>query len=182
MIRASIKITGSNPLLGAGRRSLGGKAPLPLSFGQDQMRQLAQFGLDTVITRTKRGIGSDDSSMPALSQKKSALKREGRFVRQRVGYAAWKSAHGLQPIRDLVGSGKEGGHMLDNASVRGVSEQSATIAFTARKARQKALSNEKRTPFFSFSPSDSRKIMEFAAKLFNAQVQAIARRTYRRAA
>lgn len=186
MIKASVKLTGSSALLGAGRRSLGGKAPLPLSFSQDQMRQLGQFALDTVIARTKRGIGSDDSAMPALKHGRG-VEFAGRIggraqFRPKLGYAAWKAAHGLQPVRDLVGTGKEGGHMLDNPSVRSVSEKSVTMAFTSRKARVKALANEKRTPFFSMSSADQKKIMDFAAQLFGGAVAEIARQTYLRRA
>jgi hypothetical protein len=173
MIQAKIKLTGNSGLLiGARRRSLGGKAPLPLSLSQEQMRQLGQFALDTVVARTKKGIGSGDSPMPPLKGKVLRFDRRenGRVKLKNIGYAGWKAAHGLQPFRDLIGTGKDGGHMLDNPSVRSVTEKSVIMAFTSRKARAKALGNEKRTPFFSFSTSDERKITDFASKLFGAAV------------
>jgi hypothetical protein len=144
-------------------------------FKRRQMEVLGQFALRTVIARTKQGLGSNDQAMPALSRKSSPVLKHGKFVRQRVGYAEWKAKHGLRPIRDMVGTGKVGGHMLDNPSVRQVTDSSVRIAITSRSARAKAISNEKRTPFFSFSDSDQKKIMDRAAEIFTAEVQALAR-------
>ncbi len=115
--------------------------------------------------------------MKALSGKTSPVLHRGKFVRQRLGYAAWKSKHGLQPIRDLTGSGVEGGHMLDNLSVRSVSETAVRMSITARQARAKALANEKRAPWLSFSDGDERAIVAYARQLFESQVEAIRRRT-----
>jgi hypothetical protein len=113
----------------------------------------------------------------------------GKFVRQRLGYAGWKAEHGLRPIRDMWGSGKEGGHMLDNFTVRSASESSVRLAFTQNKARARALSNERRTPFLSWSDSDVAKIMDRAAAMFKEEVSAstasfpaLVRRALRRAA
>ena len=165
MIKTTVKFSGVNlGGLGLGSGSL---------FRKVQMQRLGEFALKTVIERTKKGVGSDDSPMPALSQKYSAVKSKGKFVRQRVPYALWKAEHGLQPFRDLSGTGKQGGHMLDNPSVRLATESSVKMAFTSRTARMKAVANEKRTPFFSFSDADEKKIREYAEQLFHAQVEVI---------
>jgi hypothetical protein len=145
-------------------------------FRRRQMEKIGNFALRTVIERTKRGIGSDGAAMPPLSTKRSAVlgtsgKGKGRVVRIRDGYAGYKAKHGLQPIRDLVGDGKQGGHMLDNPSVRSVTDSTAKIAFTSRSARIKALANERRTPFFSFSADDETKIAAYARTLFAEAVR-----------
>lgn len=164
MINASIKTSAGISGFGFDSASL---------FRKVQMERLGNFALDTVIKRTKSGIGSNDTPFPPLSGKTSPIKHNGKFARQRIGYAGWKAAHGLNAVRDMVGTGKEGGHMLDNPSVRLATEDMVRMAFTSRSARSKALANEKRTPFFSFSPSDEAKIMQYAAQMFKAQVQAI---------
>lgn len=142
-------------------------------FRKVQMEKLGNFALGTVIARAKKGIGSDDSAFPPLSGKTSPILHRGKFVRQRLGYAGWKALHGLNAVRDLVGTGKDGGHMLDNPSVRLATEDRVTMSFTSRSARSKALSNERRTPFFSFSAKDEQKILDYAAQMFKAQVQTI---------
>lgn len=146
-------------------------------FRQNQMKRLGDFALATVKARATKGIGSNDDAMPDLNNKKSGVIVRGRFVRQRLGYAGWKSAHGLQPTRDLVGTGKEGGHMWDAdcVSVRLATDSLVRIAFTTRMSRQKALANERRAPFFSFSGNDESKIVEFARQMFKVQVEILGR-------
>lgn len=162
---------------------IGGTAGGPMSFNTAQMLQLGSFANQTVKARTRSGIGSDDAAFPPLSQKTSAIHNNGKFVRQRSGYAAWKSAHGLSPTRDMWGDGKQGGHMLDNSTVRYADDSTVKIAFTARQARIKALANERRTPFYSFSPNDAKAIIDYAAKLWQSNVKkVIAQFTSRRAA
>jgi hypothetical protein len=157
-----------------GAKAIGGLGPGSEGlFRRRQVEVLAQFARDTVVERVRRGVGSNDAAMPALSRKTSAVRSRGKVVRIQSGYAAWKAARGLQPMRDLWGTGKDGGHMLDNLTVRQVSEQSARIAFTQTKARQKALANEKRTPFLSFSDGDMSRIAKRAGEMFGAEVRAI---------
>jgi hypothetical protein len=140
-----------------------------------QMEKIGNFGLQTVIARAKRGIGSDDAPFPPLkgsNVRQFAARVNGKATfRSASGSAQWKSKHGLQPTRDLVGAGTWGGHMLDNPSVRKASETEVRIAFTSRSARVKALANEQRTPFFSFSEADQRAIVDFVAKMWGAGVQ-----------
>jgi len=140
-----------------------------------QMEKIGNFGIQTVISRTKRGIGSDDAPFPPLkgsNVRQFAARVNGKATfRSASGYAQSKAKHGLQPKRDLVGTGKQGGHMLDNPSVRKVSETEVRMAFTSRSARIKALANEQRTPFFSFSEADQRAIVVFVEKMWGAGVQ-----------
>jgi len=151
-------------------------------FRVNQMLEIGSFANKTVKARTRSGVGSDDAPFPPLSTKTSAVRINGKFVRQRKGYAQWKSAHGLAPIRDMWGIGK-GGHMLDNSTVRFASDSNVKIAFTSRTGRIKALANEQRTPFYSFSGQDTKKIVEFATKLWQGNVkQVFAQFTGRKAA
>lgn len=140
-----------------------------------QMDKVGNFALQTVIARAKRGIGSDDSPMPPLKGSNVSVfnaRVNGKPTFKAVsGYAQWKSKHGLQPDRDLVGDGKQGGHMLDNPSVRKASETEVRIAFTSRSARVKALANEKRVPFFSFSDADQTAILAYVSKMWGAGVR-----------
>lgn len=144
-------------------------------FRQNQMKRLGDFAIATVKARATKGIGSDDSPMPALSGKTSPILHNGKFVRQRIGYAGWKMAHGLYGVRDLVGTGKDGGHMWDGVSVRLATDSLVRMAFTTRTSRQKALANERRAPFFSFSDADEAKIVAYARQMFAAQVEVMRR-------
>jgi hypothetical protein len=175
MIQSSVKFSG-NGIAGLG---LGSDA----FFRKVQMQRLGEFALKTVIERTKKGIGSDDAPMPPLKQGKVLEfggRVNGRAQFRNIGYAGWKAKHGLQPIRDLTGDGRQGGHMLDNPSVRSVSETGVRMAFTSRSARVKALANEKRSPFFSFSEADQKEILEYANQMFKAQVETIAQQIRQR--
>lgn len=147
-------------------------------FRQVQMKKLGDFTISTVKARATSGIGSNDSPMPPLSAKSSPILHRGKFVRQRVAYASWKATHGLAPRRDLVGTGRDGGHMWDWVSVRLATDSEVRIAFTQSRARAKALANERRTPFFSISDRDEQTILEFARKLFSAQVEVIRRQMF----
>lgn len=158
-----------------------------LSPGQERMQDLGEFALKVLRVRVSRGIGSDDSAMPALKVHPRAgtkFKIHGQ-ERQLLGYAQWKSNHGLQPIRDLKGTGKDGGNMLDNLTVRSVSGSSVTMSLTARKARAKALANERLSPWLGWSGNDTREIVKFFATYTGYIVEAVAyklRRAWRKAA
>lgn len=164
MITTSVKLSGSVAGFGVNSAAL---------FRQNQMDRLGRFALATVRARAEKGIGSDDSPMPPLSGKTSPVLVHEKFARQRIGYAGWKMAHGLRGVRDLVGTGKAGGHMWDGVSVRLATDSLVRMAFTTRSSRVKALANEKRAPFFSFSPADEQKIVQYAAQLFKTAVQSI---------
>ena len=165
MIQTTIKIPDKLKGLGAGSDDL---------FSRIQMERLAQIGRDSVVARTRKGLGSDDTPMAALSTKTSAVKSQGKVVRIRSGYAGWKAKKGLNPFRDLWGTGQQGGHMLDNLSVRQATPGSARIAFTSKHQREKALANEQRAPFLGWSPSNVADVMKAASEMFRSEVRAVA--------
>lgn len=145
-----------------------------LTFATSQMLFIGSFANKTVKDRTRSGVGSDDSVFPPLSNVEKFVRTADGRIRYRLrGYAAWKAAHGLAPIRDMWGAGTQGGHMLDNSTVRYADSNTVKISFTARMARIKALANEKRTPFYSFSGEDTKKIMDYAAKLWQSNVKQV---------
>ena len=165
----TIKFEGKKVRLG-GFSSTGARGGY--SLATYQMLQLGSFANKTVIERTRSGVGSDDRQFPPLSGKQWALKNKqtGKFARIMAGYAAAKARKGLNPYRDMWGDGKQGGHMLDNSSVRYADESVVRISFTSNKQRIKAHANELRTPFYSFSDTDARKIFDFARKLWGQNV------------
>jgi len=163
MIQTSIKGAAKLRGLGQGSDDL---------FSRVRMGKLAEFARDTVVARIRTGRGSDDAAMAPLSRKTSAVRNAGKVVRIRSGYAEAKARRGLQPIRDWWGTGKDGGHMLDNLTVRQATPNSARIAITSKKQRDKAIANERRSPALSFSPADVEKITARAVEMFRAEVRA----------
>jgi hypothetical protein len=138
-----------------------------LNIPQRMMAELGQVALDSVKQRVSEGRGPNDG--PALPL--------GR------GYASFKSRMGLKPIRDLRGTGgavllKAGrrrkadklsakGHMLDNLTLRTVSDNHARAAFTTEAMLIKARANQRREPFMVFSPRDNAAVKEAAQRLLN---------------
>ena len=181
MIRTSIKITGSGGLHGLSDPRVSLNDDGFLTLGQERMQDLGDFAIATIKARARKAIGSDDAPMPPLK----VHRRAGTSItihgqkRTLLGYPQWKVNHGLQPIRDLTGTGKDGGNMLDNISIRTVAGSSLTIAITARKARQKALANEKRAAWFSFSANDTRQIVKFYEQYTGFTTQAVMARILR---
>jgi hypothetical protein len=137
------------------------------------MQKLGNFAVQTIVARTRSGVGSNGLPFPPLkSSKVVQIREDGKFKRlERRGYAAWKIRKGLAGIRDMWGTGEQGGHMLDNFSVRSVSEMSVRMAFTKKRARQKARGNEARTPFLGYAPQDRAKIAAEANRLFGSNVR-----------
>ncbi len=174
---------------GGGRITFTGNGPGGISFAAVQMKQLGDFAIETVKDRVAKGVGSDDAAMPALSTKRAPIFLGGKFVGA-GGYAGAKTAAGGQPIRNLYGPGTKGsgpwakGHMLDNLSVRKVSDTQVQIGFSTDWARGKARANEQRSPWFQFSGGDAAKIYVFSRTLFEAAVKdfAAGRRGFRLAA
>ena len=128
--------------------------------------QLGRFAIQTIRDRVARGIGSDDAPMPPLSGRTSVVTRDGGFVRQRPGYREQKQRRGGRPIRDLYGKGDWNGHMLDNLAVREATPTSVRMDITSRAARTKARANERRAPWFGFSPRDQRVVLERMIEVF----------------
>lgn len=172
-----------------GRITFAGSGPGGISFAAVQMKQLGDFAIETVKGRVAKGVGSDDAAMPALSTKRAPVFLGGKFVGA-GGYAGAKVAGGGQPIRNLYGLGAKGsgpwakGHMLDNLSVRKVSDTQVQIGFSTDWARGKARANEQRAPWFQFSGGDAAKIYAFSRTLFEAAIKdfAAGRRGFRIAA
>lgn len=158
-----------------------------------QMMELAQYGIQLMLDRTAKAIGSDDQPMPPL-------KRPANAKSINAGYPAFKSRLGLQPIRDLRGPGglvkttsrttgakrylRSGnalvrarattvtgwtgarGHMLDDMRVNYVDDTRATIDISTTASRTKARANEARAPWWGWSPSDVKKLMAYAEQVF----------------
>jgi hypothetical protein len=76
-----------------------------------QMMTLALYGIQLILDRTAKGIGSDDAYMPALKQPKRktrwsiSQKKVVEYGTQDTGYPAFKRKLGLKPVRDLRGPG-----------------------------------------------------------------------------
>jgi hypothetical protein len=145
-----------------------------------QLFQLAQVGVRAIKARVAQGVGSDDTAMPPLKSARRMRwsKSQNRYVEygaadsSRFGYAARKRRAGLKPVRDLVGPGEDGGHMLDALRVTSASETRATIDISTRMGRVKARANEQRAPWFGFSGKDVRTMMEAARKIWGQSVAA----------
>jgi hypothetical protein len=160
----STKLSGNWGGLGSGSGSL---------MRRLDMERLGDFAIQTVKRRAMTGLGSDGTPMPPLKSSKRFVARDPKNPFRFLGYAAWKVKVGLHGVRDLVGDGSQGGHMWDNLTVRSVTEQLVRMAFTERHQREKALANEQRATFLSFSPADQAKIVGEASRLFGVNVRSL---------
>lgn len=139
----------------------------------EQIKQLADYGIALQVAQARAGLGSDGQQMAPLKTGSgravfvASVNGKRQFARKT--YADWKSAHGLQPVRDLYGPGK-GGHMLDDIRVNYLDDQQATVAITTRTSRDKARGNERRSPWWGWSPDSVRKITAAAAEIFQTGV------------
>lgn len=133
------------------------------------IRDLAELGIKLQREQALSQIGSDGSPMPALKGgggKAIFLARvNGKPRFQYQGYAQWKSKHGLNPVRDLYGPGKDG-HMLEDIRINYLDDKRAQISITRLPSRQKALANEKRAPWWGWSPDSVNKLLQRASELF----------------
>lgn len=138
-----------------------------INFTALQMKALGDIAIGVIKDRVSRGIGSDDAPMKPLSGKRSAIfNANGKFARQRAGYAEWKQKRGGQPIRDLTLTGA----MLRNFTVRSVSETQVRMDITSQKERVKARANEQRSPWFGWSPRDLIEITAAGERLFKKNI------------
>jgi hypothetical protein len=138
----------------------------------EQLKQLADYGIALQIAQARGGLGSDGQRMPALKGGSRAIfvaSVNGRAQFTRKTYADWKAAHGLQGVRDLYGPGK-GGHMLDDIRINYLDDRQASIAITSKTSRDKARGNEKRAPWWGWSPDSVRKLTSAAAEIFQTGV------------
>jgi len=151
-----------------------------LSFRQQDMVKIGTVGVAAVIERVLLGRGPTDGPAKPL----------------RNWYARLKQRKGLIPRRDLMGTGfmhvkqlQKGklriskktallggrfvGHMMDNLSLRTVTENSAKAGFTQNVARIKAQANEKREPFVTFSPKNREAVTSAAAQIFRERIKTL---------
>lgn len=138
----------------------------------EQIKQLANYGIVLQIEQARAGLGSSGAPMPPLRGGSRAVfvaSVNGRRQFTRKTYADWKAAHGLQPVRDLYGPGKSG-HMLDDIRVNYLDDRKATIAITNKVSRDKARGNEKRAPWWGWSPASMGKMRQLSGELFGAGV------------
>ena len=125
----------------------------------EQIKQLAEYGIALQVGQARAGLGSSGSAMPPLTKTD----------------AQWKIKHGLRPVRDLYGGGV-GGHMLDDIRISYIDDVRATIAITTQLSRQKALSNEKHSPWWGWTDESVQKMSDKAAAIF---IPVIAEELYR---
>jgi len=118
--------------------------------------RLGVFSIELIRNRVARGIGSDDAPMKPLNAR----------------YAKYKTYWG-QPVRNLRGPGRQGGHMLDNISVRSADSSSVRIDITSRDARTKAAANEKKSPWYGWSPKDASEILEVAQQVARGNIREV---------
>jgi hypothetical protein len=134
----------------------------------EQIKELADYGIELQLAQCAAGLGSDGTPMPALKGSGSAVfvgRLNGKAVFERRAYPQQKAAKGLKPIRDLYGPGI-GGHMLDDVRVNYLDDKQATFAITTRQGRIKALANEKRAPWWGWSPASVSLMTARAAEIF----------------
>lgn len=130
--------------------------PAAFAFSPTQMQRLGDLSIAVMLDRVARGVGSDDNPMKPLNWR----------------YAKFKGRTGLPQVRNLQGPGI-GGHMLDNLSVRQATMNSVRIDMTSRSARIKAAANEKRAPWYGWSPNDAAMIVEAAQAMARGNLREV---------
>jgi hypothetical protein len=135
-----------------------------LTLSQRKMYEIGMVGLDSIKKRVARGGGPNDGAAPALRSNK---------------WKAIKLHNNLKPFRDLHGTGlmwpekeqdiekrraqktwdkrklKKVGHLMEQLTVRGVSDTRAVISVSTRAGRKKAAGNRK---MLGFSPRNNQDI------------------------
>ncbi|HXP88836.1 MAG TPA: hypothetical protein VN841_29210 [Bryobacteraceae bacterium] len=109
-------------------------------FSADQMQRIGQAVLDSIAARIARGENADDEAARPL--------KPGR--RGHRGYPDYKSARGLQPIRDWKWSGRT----MRSMKVLTASENRVVIGFVDARADAIAHINNLREQQFGVSPKD----------------------------
>ena len=142
-----------------------------LGFDVRQMLQLGNYGVSLIRDRVSRGIGSNDQTMPPLKQSKArrysiSQKKLVEYGDLLPRYAKYKQRVGAKPIRDL----KLTGEMLGNIAVRSVSANQARIDISSNIQRIKARRNERRSPWWGWSPKDLAKLAFAARETFRTNL------------
>jgi hypothetical protein len=127
------------------------------TFRQFHMLQVGKAALESFKKRVTAGRTPQD--LPAKPLTKRYAIRKSKMLRAKA-------------VRDL----RLTGAMLDNLTVRSASDNRVTAALTSRKARIKALANERIQHWMAFSPSDRRNVMQVAQHLFRSIVRYMVRR------
>jgi len=141
-----------------------------------QLEALANLYIELQQEQLDAGIGSSGAPMPPLSGRSVAIfDRSGGkpvFVKRLYrGYQGEKVNQGLKPIRDLYGTGKDGGHMRDDIRINYLDDRMAKISITRAKSRVKALANEKRAPWWGLTPANARKFAQAQADVFGGAME-----------
>lgn len=124
-----------------------------LDFDTRQMYSLGKYGVQLMVDRAEKGIGSNDQAFPPLKK----------------GYAIRKTRAGHGNRRNLRFTGA----MLGNISVRSVSATQARIDITSAKQRLKARENERKAPWWGWSPRDLVKLTVAVRTLYGLNVSQI---------
>ena len=109
-------------------------------FTSEDMETIANVLLDSISRRIRNGFNADDAPSKALKPGKNGKR----------GYPEYKAAHGLQPIRDWVLTGRT----MRSLQVKSVSENRAVIGFINANADAVAHVNNLREKSFGMSPKD----------------------------
>ncbi len=125
----------------------------------EQMRDLADYGILLQLDQARLGLGSSGLPMPPLKG------GQRRFEGRRNGVVVF----GRKTLRNLYGPGKNG-HMLDDIRVNYVDEKKATITISKKTSRDKARGNERRAPWWGWSPASMAKLRQRSAELFGTGV------------
>lgn len=132
----------------------------PVNWAQaDQLRQLADYGIQLQLDQCARGLGSDGTAMPPLKQAKL------QFAGRTNGRAQFTA----KTLRDLRGPGRDG-HMLDDVRINYLDDQRVTFGITRRSSRIKAAANERKAAWWGWSPESVQKLTAKAAELFQTGV------------
>lgn len=135
----------------------------------DLVRAVGEYGMQLQLDQAAAGVGSDGTEMPRLKGSWRAefkIRQGGRASFVRIAYASRKGRHGAKPWRDL----RFTGGMLDGIRMTYLDSKTMTFGITTRLGRVKAQANEKRAPWWGWSPQSMTKLSEYAADVFPQSV------------
>jgi hypothetical protein len=137
-------------------------------FSSEQMAQLGEIVARSIRERIERGENVEDAQAKPL--------KPGRTVNghQLRGYPDYKTARGLQPIRDWTWTGRT----LRSLKVLSANENRVVIGFADRIADLRAHLNNRREKAFGISPKD-RQALNAAVLALLKQVRVV---SFRKAA
>lgn len=128
----------------------------------EQLAWLANYYIELQQEQLDAGIGSDGTPMPPL-----AVAGKRVFVARKDGVAQFKTQGGL---RTLWGLGING-HMRNDIRINFLTDQMAKVSITRKPSRDKALSNERRAPWWGLSPASSQKFAAAQAGVFGGAME-----------